>query len=455
MRTHLGPHVLSLRLAARLCPSVAVLAAILATSPLDTAIGQDAAATASTAQATGSVSAAAAAQSTQEKPASAEVSTKDGKEASASSVSESGTSVKATSEQTDSAAKQEDAAAKEATAASPKEPIEIEAELPPEPKATQVPENDSDYNLLGEFKGSVEVDGESSELGIQIRPIGNGLFEAVQYAGGLPGDGADTEQSVELIGKRFGDSVVLSGGPWVIYAGADACTVLNATGPVGKLERQMRSSPTMGSAPPEGATILFDGTNTDQFTVARMTSDGLLAEGADVLPMFQDFNMHVEFRLPYMPDSDGQKRGNSGCYLQSRYEVQVLDSFATLPVFNGCSALYRFKQPDLNMCLPPLQWQTYDIRFTAARWGADGTKLRNARITVWHNGIKTQDDVELPNKTGAGKQEEPTLLPIRFQNHSDPVRFRNIWIVDRGLLDMPEFPMPIAQQIETEEAAAE
>lgn len=434
MRSYLGLHLPPRHLSFRLSVCVAILAAL----TLGTAFGQDAEAIASSAQATasaeqstGSASASASNVVTQSQSAVGSTKAQDAAEETAPS-------------KADSSAKQDVASAEEKPAQATEDATETEpeAELPPEPKATLVPEDDADYELLGEFKGTIKVDGESTELGIQIRPIGGGLFEAVQYAGGLPGAGADTEQSVELIGKRFDDSVVLSGGPWVIYASSDACTVLNASGPVGKLKRQKRSSPSMGAVPPEGATVLFDGTNTEQFTTARMTPAGLLAEGADVLPMFQDFNMHVEFRLPYMPDSDGQKRGNSGCYLQSRYEVQVLDSFATLPVFNGCSSLYRFKQPDLNMCLPPLQWQTYDIRFTAARWGADGTKLRNARITVWHNGVKTQDDVELPNKTGAGKQEEPTLLPIRFQNHNDPVRFRNIWIVDRGLLDMPKFPLP-------------
>ena len=141
-----------------------------------------------------------------------------------------------------------------------------------------------------------------------------------------------------------------------------------------------------------------------------------------------------------MPHSQGQARGNSGCYLQSRYEVQILDSFALIAQFNDCSSLYRFKAPDVNMCFPPLQWQTYDIVFTAPRWAADGTKVTNARITVWHNGVKTQDDVELPNKTGAGKPEEPTLLPLRFQDHGDPVVFRNIWVIDRGL-NVGKFPV--------------
>jgi hypothetical protein len=170
-------------------------------------------------------------------------------------------------------------------------------------------------------------------------------------------------------------------------------------------------------------------------------------EGADIKPMFQDFNLHVEFKIPYMPQADGQSRGNSGLYLQSRYECQVLDSFATEPVFDGLGALYRFKVPDFNMALPPLTWQTYDVHFTAPRWAADGTKIRDARITSWVNGVKVQDDVALPNKTGAGKQEEPLLLPIKIQNHGDPVRFRNIWIVDRGLAS-GEFPVrPTPEQL--------
>ena len=102
--------------------------------------------------------------------------------------------------------------------------------------------------------------------------------------------------------------------------------------------------------------------------------------------------------------------------------------------------LYQFKKPDVNMAFPPLTWQTYDIQFTAPRWAADGSKLRNAHVTSWINGVKVQDNVALPNKTGAGKQEEPLLLPTKIQNHGDPVRFRNIWVVDRGLT-VSKFPV--------------
>ncbi|MFN3193692.1 MAG: family 16 glycoside hydrolase [Aureliella sp.] len=325
---------------------------------------------------------------------------------------------------------------------------------------TEAPVDDLDFNLMGEFVGPIEVSENVYEpFGLQIRPIGNGRFEALQYAGGLPGqDSFAGEEPTQLIGVRSGDFVVLSGGEHAIFVEPSSCLLVNRTGKrVGRLERIERGSPTMGAEAPSEATVLFDGSGTNQFTAARMTDEGLLMEGADTLPLFQDFNLHVEFRLPYMPNSQGQKRGNSGCYLQSRYEVQVLDSFATIPVFNGCSSIYRTKAPDLNMCLPPLQWQTYDIQFTAPRWGADGSKLRNGRITVWQNGIKTQDNFELPNKTGAGKVEAPTLLPIRFQNHSDPVRYRNIWIVDRGLAmgEFPVYPTAAPERSAEPEAAAE
>ncbi|MCA9130920.1 MAG: DUF1080 domain-containing protein [Planctomycetales bacterium] len=319
------------------------------------------------------------------------------------------------------------------------EPTQLDVAADP----TKPPKDDANYALMGEFLGVLKAaEGqEAKSVGLQIRPLGPDHFEALQYDGGVPGAGA-AATPLQLIGRRSGDMLVLSGGPWAIFVESDACVVLDKQGNrLGRLERIERSSPTMGAQPPEGAFVLFDGSNTENFTNGQITDEGLLMQGADLIPMFQDFNLHLEFRLPYMPNQDDQERGNSGCYLQSRYEVQVLDSFAQLPKFNGCSSIYRFKSPDVNMCLPPLRWQTYDIEFTAPRWRADGTKLRNGRLTVWHNGVKTQDDVELPNKTGAGKPEEPTLLPIKLQNHKDQVRYRNVWIIDRGLSRIDQFPV--------------
>ena len=302
---------------------------------------------------------------------------------------------------------------------------------------------DDDYLLLGEFRGPISLEPNKYQpLALQVRPTGGGNFQAIQYEGGLPGEGPLKGQPVNFIGRRSGDFLVLSGGPWIVIVETDHCLVLDRHGKqIGRLERVERVSPTMGAQPPKDAVILFDGTSTDHFTKAAMTPDGLLMQGADVKPLFQDFNLHLEFLLPYMPAARGQGRANSGVYLQSRYEVQVLDSFGEEPVFDGCGALYRFRKPDLNMCLPPLKWQTYDIIFTAPRWASGGVKIRNARVTVWLNGVKVHNNVELDGKTGSGSPEEPLLLPMRFQDHGNPVRFRNIWLIDRGLATDGRFPV--------------
>ena len=299
------------------------------------------------------------------------------------------------------------------------------------------PKNDANYDLMGEFVGKIRGRGEGkkhSQLALQIRPIAGNQFHARAYHGGLPGQPNHEGDEMRLIGLRAGKSVVLSGGPWAIFVDPKGCNIVSSEGKLlGRLQRVHRVSPTLGAKAPEGATVLFDGSNTDHFVNAKMTDDGLLTQGALISPMAQDFCLHVEFRLPYMPQADGQQRGNSGLYLQSRYECQILDSFGTEKMFNGLGALYRMKGPDLNMAFPPLRWQTYDVQFTAPRWASDGTKIRDARITSWVNGVKVQDDVALPNKTGAGKPEGPMLSPINIQDHGDPVRFRNIWLVDRGL----------------------
>lgn len=309
------------------------------------------------------------------------------------------------------------------------------------PAYTAPPKGDASFPLMGEFVGRIKSEDSALQLGLQIRAIKDNRFEAIAFRGGLPGQPKFNPEPIHMIGQRSSDFVILSGGPWAIFVEKNNCRVVDRTGKeIGKLKRIRRSSPTLFSPAPEGAIVLFDGTNTKQFTTAKMTDSGLLMEGANLKPMFQDFHLHVEFRLPYMPMADSQQRGNSGLYLQSRYECQILDSFATPPVFNGMGAIYRFRAPDLNMAFPPLTWQTYDVSFTAPRWAADGSKLRNATINSWVNGVKVQDNVSVPNKTGAGKTEEPILLPIKIQDHGDPVRFRNAWIVDRGLMDC-EFPI--------------
>jgi hypothetical protein len=151
--------------------------------------------------------------------------------------------------------------------------------------------------------------------------------------------------------------------------------------------------------------------------------------------------MHLEFRTPYMPRARGQGRGNSGVYIQERYEVQVLDSFGLDGADNECGSLYKQRAPILNMSFPPLSWQTYDVDFTAPHFDATGKKTRNAHITVRHNGVIVQNDVEITSKTGAGAAEGPNPRPIKLQDHGNPVHFRNIWIVEkRATADRRKFP---------------
>jgi len=141
-----------------------------------------------------------------------------------------------------------------------------------------------------------------------------------------------------------------------------------------------------------------------------------------------DFKMHAEFKTPQLPpDVTGQGRGNSGIYIQRRYELQILDSFGLEPKNNECGSLYKFRAPDKNVCSMPGRWQSYDIIFHAAKFDG-GKKVENARITVWHNGVLIHDDVELQDKTGAGRQEGPEPGPILLQDHGNEICFRNIWI---------------------------
>lgn len=327
----------------------------------------------------------------------------------------------------------------------------------------------TDFSLVGEYLGVVR--GAESQpaadsaaeptadavtattevrRGIQIRNLGDGEFEARVYSGGLPGqDGFQNDDPMVLLGRRSGQTLVLSGGPWAMFVTPTNCKIIDATGAtLGTLDRIERQSPTLGATPPEGAIVLFDGSDTSAFMNGEMNSQSLLTQGADIREMLGDFDMHVEFRIPHMPKLRDQQRGNSGLYLQSRYECQVLDSFGDANVFNGLGALYRYKAPKMNMAFPPLSWQSYDVHFTAARFAADGSKVRNARITTWVNGVMVQDDEELPGPTGAGKEESPTLLPTKIQDHNDPVRFRNIWVIDRGLtggIAFPQMATPAAQ----------
>jgi sialate O-acetylesterase len=159
----------------------------------------------------------------------------------------------------------------------------------------------------------------------------------------------------------------------------------------------------------------------------------LLTGGILTRQPLADCELRLEFRVPRAPDAlPAQQRGNSGVYLQRRYEIQILDSFGiAAPGAQDCGAVYAQRAPSRNLALPAEVWQRYHLEFRAPRWNADGSKSAPARVTVWHNGLRVQDDVVVNEKTGAGQAEGPEPLPLLLQNHGQAVSFRNVLLSPR------------------------
>jgi hypothetical protein len=263
---------------------------------------------------------------------------------------------------------------------------------------------DADFAVQGEYA----ADGK----GVQVIALGDGKFRVVTFAGGLPGAGWDEKTKTPQEG--------------------DAAAAKTATEGLKRVERE---SPTIGAKPPEGAVVLFDGTkeSLDKHwqSGAKMTDDGLLMPGVSSIETFQNYTMHLEFRTPYMPKSTGQARGNSGLYIHGRYECQMLDSFGLAGENNECGGIYSIARPRVNMCLPPLKWQTYDVDFTAPLFDTEGKKTKNAVVTIKHNGVAIHENLELPTLTPGGplNAEDSRPGPVYLQDHGNPVRYRNIWVV--------------------------
>jgi hypothetical protein len=203
-------------------------------------------------------------------------------------------------------------------------------------------------------------------------------------------------------------------------------------------------SPTLGAKPSKRAIVLFDGSGFDEWArFPKGTSWDILEGGIlqaspklgsiETARKFKSCRLHLEFRLPLLPDQRGQGRGNSGVFLQNFYEVQVLDSYGLPGYWNECGAIYQISAPYVNMCLPPLQWQTYDIEFHAAKFDRNGNLIENARMTVVHNGTIVQKDQEIPHGTSYDGKKPPCppvkgAQPIHLQAHNNCVQYRNIWI---------------------------
>jgi hypothetical protein len=196
--------------------------------------------------------------------------------------------------------------------------------------------------------------------------------------------------------------------------------------------------------PPADAVVLVDGKDLSQWQHQDGSApkwkvhDGYIevVPGSGYLytkAAFGDCQLHVEFAEPDPPKGEDQNRGNSGVFLQGLYEVQVLDSYKSPTYPDGqASAVYGQFPPLVNASRPPGIWQTYDIVFHGPRFDGGGHLTRPARMTVLHNGVLVQDDVELSGPTGHHQRPPytagPEKLPLALQDHGDPVRYRNVWI---------------------------
>ncbi|WP_347245611.1 DUF1080 domain-containing protein [Thermogutta sp.] len=295
----------------------------------------------------------------------------------------------------------------------------------------EVAAQDPDFHIQGEYLGEGALPtGSEGKLGAQVIARGDGKFEMYVLVGGLPGEGWDRSKP-RLRGEatRQDGEVSVRGEGYEGTLADGVLTLKHGHGEV-KLKRVERKSPTLGAKPPEGAVVLFDGKSADAFDNGTVLPDGSLLSGVTTKQKFGAYHLHLEFRLSWMPKALGQARSNSGVYLHDCYEVQVLDSFGLTGEDNECGGIYRVKAPDVNMCLPPLVWQTYDIDFTPPKY-EDGKKVANARITVRHNGVVIHDNLELPGATPGRQPEGPAPRPIHLQAHGNRVVYRNIWLVPK------------------------
>ena len=340
-----------------------------------------------------------------------------------------------------------------------------------------------DFNIQGEYIAKMD----NFKVGLQLIARGDGKFSVVAYPGGLPGDGWKAGEP-RMLGKAELDGDDIKFDMTEGKGTKDGQTIempenIKATGkviierpqpgqgqrpqgqgqgqgnrfafrgfpvkidvPLGDMnpaltfEKEFRQSPTLGEAAPSGAKVIFDGNNVDQFEPGAKINEvqfgnnnssprfNTLWADATTKPFEnKPYKLHLEFMLSYMPEASGQGRSNSGVYLGQSYECQVLDSFGLEGENNECGGFYQISKPIVNMCFPPLVWQTYDIDYTPAKF-EDGKKVSKAKISVTQNGVLIQDNVEFDHETGGGVAESDKPRGIHLQGHGNKVQYRNIWI---------------------------
>jgi hypothetical protein len=273
------------------------------------------------------------------------------------------------------------------------------------------------FRFQGEYIKENQGDG---VLALQVLST-EGKFYTSLYQGGLPGEGWN--------------------GSKVTHQWVNEDNIERFIKAYKKVNRSIRAEDNIA---PKGSIVLFDGRKNEKLRGGNIIGDVIQA-GFRSTDNYQNIKLHLEYLTPYKPalPISHPDRGNSGIYLNNAYEVQVMDSFAhdsdkiawqneTLikKPYTWNATIYEVKEPSINMSLPALHWQSFDIEFTAPSF-KDGEKTANARMTVFHNGIKIHDDIEVTKPTrGREKQAEAPEGIIYFQNHHNPVMYRNIWLTE-------------------------
>jgi len=298
---------------------------------------------------------------------------------------------------------------------------------------------------MGDYKGTYHPDGKTSmQASAQVIAEGDDVHFRIVIGAQAQQESQDG-MHIELYGHRRGSSVLIGdragGYYWNGQIQNGHLSVRSSYGQHIELDKFVRKSPKDGLKPPQGAVVLLpfqEGRKPDmsawQNAQWKALDNGAMQvnKGSNnSKQLFGDIeHFHLEFKLPLEPNKRGQGRGNSGVYFAGTFEVQVLDSFGLVHTSGDCGGLYNLKRASVNACLPPETWQTYDVKFRAPRLNTDGTVRENARITVYHNGIKIHDDVEIPYSGDKWKGKTEATGPIHLQDHSHPVQYRNIWLVE-------------------------
>jgi len=313
------------------------------------------------------------------------------------------------------------------------------------------------HALIGDWEGRIKAKGDPAPLVAQVIAVGEGQYSVNMLERFdtcdpaivvLTGTADKSVKTVELTGKatkgKFKDT------QWTAKLTEDTFSggIKGARTATFSLKRVVRLSPRLGAKPPAGAKVLLGpdtkdlnaewvGTRSDKKCPWKLLDGGVMQctpKTGSVLTKRKlgDHHMHVEFRTVYEPGAKRQGRSNSGVYILNRYECQILDSYGLEGKSNECGGLYRAVAPRVNMCAPPMQWQSYDIFFQAPRFDDSGKKQTEpAHITVVHNGVLIHDDVKMAKGTGAGGRRPPVpAAQTLLQDHGHKVEFRNIWVAD-------------------------